>query len=259
MKFTLFALSTLTASLAAAYPITGDDVKCRSGPGTIYAAKKVLKKGTDVTITCQTEGTNISGNTIWDKISDGCYVSDYYVKTGSNGYVKPKCGGGCSAPSSNQATVDLIGEFEGFVPHIYKDAAGYPTVGYGHLCSNSKCTDVKYPIPLSKANGKKLLADDMRKFEKCIAKMVSSKVALNKNQFGALVSWSFNVGCGAAEGSQLIKRLNKGEKPNTVVSGELPKWVYAGKRKLPGLVRRRNAEIALAKKATSEKALPVKC
>jgi uncharacterized protein YraI len=118
MKFTLFALSTLTASLAAAYPITGDDVKCRSGPGTSYAVKKVLKKGTDVTITCQTEGTNISGNTIWDKISDGCYVSDYYVKTGSNGYVKPKCGGGCSAPSSNQATVDLIGEFEGFVPHI---------------------------------------------------------------------------------------------------------------------------------------------
>jgi lysozyme len=45
---------------------------------------------------------------------------------------------------------------------IDKDAAGYPTVGYGHLCSNSKCTDVKYPIPLSKANGKKLLADDMR-------------------------------------------------------------------------------------------------
>lgn len=89
--------------------------------------------------------------------------------------------------------------------------------------------------------------------------MASSKVTLNKNQFGALVSWSFNVGCGAAEGSQLIKRLNKGEKPNTVISGELPKWVYAGKRKLPGLVRRRNAEIALAKKATTEKALPVKC
>ncbi|KAF9767048.1 hypothetical protein IL306_000439, partial [Fusarium sp. DS 682] len=140
-----------------------------------------------------------------------------------------------------------------------KDAAGYPTVGYGHLCSNSKYTDVKYPIPLSKANGKKLLAVDRREFEKCISKMVSSKVTLNKNRFSDLVSWSFNVGCGAAEGLQLIRRLNKGEKPNTVISGELPKWVYAGKRKLPGLACRRNAEVALPKKATNKKALLVKC
>lgn len=118
MKWTAFTISVLAASFASAYPITGDDVKCRVGPGTSYAVKKTLKKGTDVKITCQTEGTTISGNSLWDKISDGCYVSDYYVKTGSNGFVTKKCGGGCSSPKSNQATVDLIGEFEGFVPHI---------------------------------------------------------------------------------------------------------------------------------------------
>ena len=33
-----------------------------------------------------------------------------------------------------------------------------PSVGYGHLCSNSRCPDVKYSIPLYKADGKKLLA-----------------------------------------------------------------------------------------------------
>ncbi|KAH7146981.1 lysozyme-like domain-containing protein [Dactylonectria estremocensis] len=259
MKWTAFTISVLAAPFANAYPITGDDVKCRAGPGTSYAVKKTLKKGTDVKITCQTEGTTISGNSIWDKISDGCYVSDYYVKTGSNGFVTKKCGGGCSSPKSNQATVDLIGEFEGFVPHIYNDAAGYPTVGYGHLCKNSKCTDVKYPIPLSKANGKKLLADDMAKFEKCITAMMNSKVMLNKNQYGALISWSFNVGCGAAKDSTLVKRLNNRENPKIVIPQELAKWVYAGGKKLQGLVRRRNAEIALSKKATSDKALPVKC
>lgn len=42
------------------------------------------------------------------------------------------------------------------------DATGHPTVGYGHLCSDKKCSDVSYPIPLSKADGKKLLAKDMR-------------------------------------------------------------------------------------------------
>ncbi|KAK4107211.1 glycoside hydrolase family 24 protein [Canariomyces notabilis] len=262
----LTTLAVLAAALvpALAYPITGDDVNCRSGPGTNYAVKKTYKKGTDVKVTCQTEGTNINGNSIWDKTSDGCYVSDYYVKTGSNGYVTTKCGssgggsgGSCSPPKSNQATVDLIAEFEGFRANVYTDATGHPTVGYGHLCSNSKCSDVKYPIPLSSANGKKLLADDMKRFEKCISQMV--KATVNLNQYGALVSWSFNMGCGAAQSSTLVKRLNNGENVNKVLSEELPKWVHGNGKVLPGLVRRRNAEIALAKKATDDKALPVKC
>ena len=41
------------------------------------------------------------------------------------------------------------------------DATGHPTVGYGHMCTKSKCAEVKYKIPLSKTDGKKLLADDM--------------------------------------------------------------------------------------------------
>jgi GH24 family phage-related lysozyme (muramidase) len=85
-----------------------------------------------------------------------------------------------------------------------------------------------------------------------------TKATVNLNQYGALVSWSFNMGCGAAETSTLIKRLNKGENVNTVLSEELPKWVHAGGKVLQGLVRRRNAEIALAKKATNDKALPAK-
>lgn len=91
----LFAGTVAFLSTSAfAYPITGTTVNCRSGPGTSYAVKKTYKKGDAVTITCQKEGPVISGNSIWDKTSDGCYVADYYVKTGSNGYVKPKCDGG---------------------------------------------------------------------------------------------------------------------------------------------------------------------
>ncbi|KAK9482850.1 hypothetical protein V1527DRAFT_515482 [Lipomyces starkeyi] len=51
-------------------------------------------KGQDVSITCQAPGTNVNGDTLWDKTSDGCYVSDYYVSTGTTGYVTSKCGGG---------------------------------------------------------------------------------------------------------------------------------------------------------------------
>jgi lysozyme len=273
----------------SAYPISGNDVNCRSGPGTRYGVKRQYNKGHEVKLSCQTEGEKINGNSIWDKTTDGCYVSDYYVKTGVNGYVTSKCSpsspgggspGGCSAPKSNKATVDLVAEFEGFRASVCKsrllppspspglawwcmelttgtqdtDPTGNPTVGYGHLCQKSKCSEVKYSIPLSAADGKKLLADDMGKFEKCIAKMV--KATLNLNQYGALVSWSFNMGCGAAEDSTLVKRLNKGENVNTVLSDELPKWVHGGGEVLPGLVRRRKAEIALAKKSGSGKALP---
>ncbi|KAK4235774.1 lysozyme-like domain-containing protein [Achaetomium macrosporum] len=256
------AIAALASALApaSAYLITGDDVNCRSGPGTSYAVKKTYAKGTDVKISCQTAGTTVNGNSIWDKTSDGCYVSDYYVKTGSNGYVTGKCEGTstCVAPKSNQATVDLIAASEGFVPNVYIDATGHPTVGYGHLCSSSKCSDVKYKIPLSQADGKKLLADDMKKFEKCITQMCKAK--LNLNQYGALISWSFNMGCGAAQGSQLIKRLNAGEDPNTVIAQELPKWVHDGNGNvLKGLVTRRNNEIKLAKTPTDDKALPPKC
>lgn len=89
--------------------------------------------------------------------------------------------------------------------------------------------------------------------------MTADPVTLNLNQYGALVSWSFNEGCGAAESSTLIKRLNNGEDPNTVIAQELPQWVYGGSQVLPGLVRRRKAEIALAQTPTSDKALPAKC
>ncbi|OBT44537.1 hypothetical protein VE00_04930 [Pseudogymnoascus sp. WSF 3629] len=260
MKFTLFAAAAALASTAVAFPITGDTVNCRSGPGTSYAVKKSYAKGHDVTITCQTGGTSVSGNSIWDKTSDGCYVADYYVKTGSSGYVKPKCssgggGGSCSAPKSNAATVDLIAEFEGFVAKVYIDATGHPTVGYGHLCTKSKCAEIGYPIPLSTANGKKLLATDIAKAEKCVTAMLNSKAVLNANQYGALVSLAFNVGCGAVQSSSIVTRLNKGENAATVYPQEFPKWVHGNGKVLPGLVRRRNAEVALAKKAAG-KALP---
>jgi uncharacterized protein YraI len=120
MKFVVLAALASSLAPASAYLITGDGVNCRSGPGTSYAVKKSYAKGTDVTITCQTAGTTVSGNSIWDKTSDGCYVADYYVKTGSSGYVTKKCGGTstCVAPKSNAATVDLIAKSEGFRANI---------------------------------------------------------------------------------------------------------------------------------------------
>ncbi|KAF4966414.1 hypothetical protein FSARC_5889 [Fusarium sarcochroum] len=259
MKNHILVLYTLALSLTNAYLITDENVRCRNGPGTPYDIQTQFAKSTDVTITCQTEGTNILGNSLWDKTSDGCYVSDYYVATGSSSYVAQKCSGTCKAPKSNRATVNLIASFEGFRPDVYNDPVGNPTVGYGHLCDKPQCSEVEYAIPLSVSNGKTLLADDMKEFEVCITAILNSKAILNRNQYGALISWAFNMGCGNAGSSTLVKRLNNGESVNLVIPQKLPQWVYASGQKLPGLVRRRNAEIALAQKATRRRALPKRC
>ncbi|KAF5600608.1 Lysozyme [Fusarium pseudoanthophilum] len=235
MRLDILAVQFLAAASSTAFLITDEGVRCRSGPTTSNAIQRQFTKGTDVTITCQTEGTNIEGSTLWDKTTFGCYVSDYYVATGSSGYVTSKCRS-CRPPKSNAATVNLIASFEGFRPDVYNDPTGNPTLGYGHLCDAPQCGEVKYPIPLSIANGKKLLADDMKEFEVCITAMLNSKAKLNRNQYGALISWAFNMGCGNAESSTLVGRLNNGEDPNTVISQELPQWVYASGQRLPGLV-----------------------
>ncbi|EAU32215.1 predicted protein [Aspergillus terreus NIH2624] len=90
-----------TVPLAAAYPITGDGVNCRSGPGTSHAVVKSYPKGHEISIVCQAAGTDVKGDNLWDKTSDGCYVADYYVKTGSTGYVTKHCDGGSDGGSGS--------------------------------------------------------------------------------------------------------------------------------------------------------------
>lgn len=98
-----------------------------------------------------------------------------------------------------------------------------------------------------------------QEFQQCITLTTAASVTLNDNQYGALVSWSYNVGCGAAQSSSLIQRLNAGEDANTVAAEELPKWNKGGGEVLPGLTRRRAAEVELHNTASDTGALPVGC
>lgn len=78
------------------YPVApGYQVNVRSGPGTGYSVVRVLPEGSMVHIYCQTSGTTVTGpygtSNIWDNISNGQYISDAYVNTGSDGYVADRC------------------------------------------------------------------------------------------------------------------------------------------------------------------------
>ncbi|GHD59717.1 hypothetical protein GCM10010317_050650 [Streptomyces mirabilis] len=88
--------SPVAASAATSYPIApGYSVNVRSGPGTGYSVVRVLPTGSKVAIFCQRPGETVSGpygtSNIWDNIDNGEYVADVYVKTGSDGYVAPRC------------------------------------------------------------------------------------------------------------------------------------------------------------------------
>ncbi|MFI2641270.1 SH3 domain-containing protein [Streptomyces sp. NPDC018610] len=92
--------ATATQSAATAsvryYPVApGVRLNVRSGPGTGYGVIRVLNEGAEVPIYCQSPGTKVTGpygtSTIWDNISNGGYVSDAYVHTGSDGYIASRC------------------------------------------------------------------------------------------------------------------------------------------------------------------------
>jgi lysozyme len=137
-------------------------------------------------------------------------------------------------------TMALVKEFEGLRLTAYQDSVGVWTIGYGHTGP-----EVKKGLTITQAQADAYLQQDLSKFANCVNTYITAR--LNPNQVGALISWSYNVGCGSLQTSTLRRRMNAGENPNTVASEELPKWVKAGGQTLPGLVRRRNAEVAFFK------------
>ena len=79
------------ATLAHGYQVTSTSpLNARSGPGTSYPVVKSYPAGASVTVVCQAPGSTVGTTSVWDKLLDGTYVTDYYVSTPSNtGYSPP--------------------------------------------------------------------------------------------------------------------------------------------------------------------------
>lgn len=63
------------------------------------------------------------------------------------------------------------------------------------------------------------------------------------NQYSAMASATFNIGVTAFCGSTMARKANEGDRAGSCKA--LLMWVYAGGRKIQGLVNRRNAEYRL--------------
>ena len=55
----------------------------RSGPGASYPVKANLSTGGLAWVVCQRTGSKVGGTTVWNRLSDSLWVTDYYVATPS--------------------------------------------------------------------------------------------------------------------------------------------------------------------------------
>ncbi len=140
--------------------------------------------------------------------------------------------------------VALIKQFESFQANLYNDPADHCTIGYGTLVHRGKCDGTEseeYKKGITEARATELLRADAASAAGAVSGNVT--VALNQNQFDALVSFTYNVGNTAFQNSTLLTKLNGSD--YAAVPTEMRKWVNAGGKKLQGLVNRREAEIEL--------------
>jgi lysozyme len=145
------------------------------------------------------------------------------------------------------------------VPYAYLCPANYLTIGYGHLClegdeylcgmtlakakilAKTNPTKLMQLTRISYNQAEEILMSDLSKAELAVLRLIKSP--LTDNQFAALVSFTFNLGEGALQRSTLRCKVNRGEYLSA--STEFNRWVYAGGRKLKGLIRRRFEEYLL--------------
>ena len=131
--------------------------------------------------------------------------------------------------------IALIKEFEGLRLKAYKCLGGVWTIGYGHTAG------VKPGMVITESQAEEYLKADLIAFERYLNGL---GLALNQNQFDALISFIYNVGTGNFSNSTLLRKVRANPQDNSIID-EFLRWVYSKGRVLPGLQRRRLAEMKL--------------
>ena len=132
--------------------------------------------------------------------------------------------------------IDLIKQFEGFRSKAYQDSVGVWTIGYGTTRINGQ--PVKAGMTITEDQALQLVQQEVNKLWSQIEQIL--RVNLNQNQMNALVDFAYNLGFNALKTSTLMNKVNTGDFNGA--ASQFSRWVYAGGKVLPGLVKRREAE-----------------
>jgi uncharacterized protein YraI len=79
------SLDAPVATVAFSHRVTSSTaLNARSGPSTSYSVVATYAPVASVAILCQTAGQKIGTTSVWNRLTNGAWVSDYYVSTPSN-------------------------------------------------------------------------------------------------------------------------------------------------------------------------------
>ena len=134
--------------------------------------------------------------------------------------------------SINHAGLNLIKSFEGLCLQPYRDSGGVWTIGYGHTQGVTGTT-----ASITQLQAENWLKKDLMAAQQSVERLTD--VALNDNQYAALVSLVFNVGTAPLKytlGTKLNAEDYKG------AAEEFLRWNHANGIAVVGLTRRRTAE-----------------
>ncbi|WP_082041914.1 lysozyme [Mannheimia massilioguelmaensis] len=145
-----------------------------------------------------------------------------------------------NAIRTTERGLSIIGNSESCRRDPYKCPANILTVGVGSTAAGGE------PINPKKRYTDNEIAQrwvkDIQTAEQCVNRFANGK-KLPLSVFEALTSITFNVGCDAVRNSTMFTKARTGELDS--VCNQFPRWVYAGGKKLSGLVIRREKEKAL--------------
>ena len=133
---------------------------------------------------------------------------------------------------TSESLIQKLKEFEGLRLSAYRDAAGVPTIGYGHT------RRVKMGDKLTTYWADQLLRKDVAKVSHEVIQLC---VVHTQGQLDALTSFAFNLGIGRLINSTLLKTIRNGGSMHQIRK-EFMRWVYGGGKRLKGLEKRRKWE-----------------
>jgi lysozyme len=139
----------------------------------------------------------------------------------------------------NQAGINLIKSFESCRLEAYPDpgTGGDPwTIGHGHTGP-----EVHEGLVWTQEQADEAFVQDSQKFCSQVSALVPDST--NSNQFSACVSLAYNIGISNFSKSLLLRCMQKNNWNDA--AKQFMNWTKAAGKVLPGLVKRREAEMAL--------------
>ena len=165
----------------------------------------------------------------------------------------------------SKAGEDLMHRYEGFRNKPYLCPAHIWTIGYGHVLYQEQIRlpmvrppgKTKEDVPMirseyplkpednrvwNKEEINELFRVDVETFERGVLRLVPGVVG-RQGSFDALVSFAFNAGLGNLQRSTIRMKANRGDWEGAAEAFMV--WTKGGGKVLPGLVKRREAEVKL--------------